>query len=163
EGLNGRHRPRTWSPGPNSGPSGTRSLHAPAQRQRSPPGARGRVDSAFVETRTVRTRLPVDLGLTLGRLQHGGRRDPCVRVHGDEVWRATDTPAGPATLNLRSVDAHTIAARAWGPGAGYALDDVPALVGADDDPPPLAGVHPLVTELERRLPGLRVGRTGAVM
>jgi 3-methyladenine DNA glycosylase/8-oxoguanine DNA glycosylase len=116
-----------------------------------------------VEERTVRTRRPVDLALTLGPLQHGGRRDPCVRVGRDEVWRATDTGAGAATVQLRSLDAQTIFARAWGPGAACALDDVPALVGADDDPPPLAGVHPLVTELEHRLPGLRVGRTGAVM
>ena len=116
-----------------------------------------------METRTVRTRRPVDLALTLGQLQHGGRRDPCVRVSRAEVWRATETGAGAATLHLRSVDGHTIAARAWGPGAACALDDVPALVGADDDPPSLAGVHPLMTELEHRLPGLRVGRTGAVM
>jgi 3-methyladenine DNA glycosylase/8-oxoguanine DNA glycosylase len=79
------------------------------------------------------------------------------------VWRATETGAGAATVHLRTVDEHTISARAWGPGAGCALDDVPALVGADDDPPPLAGAHPLVAELEHRLPGLRVGRTGAVM
>jgi len=116
-----------------------------------------------VETRTIRTRRPVDLGLTLGLLQHGGRRDPCVRVGRDEVWRATENDAGAATLHVRSVDAHTLAARAWGAGAACALEDLPALVGADDDPPPLAGGHPLVTELEHRLPGLRIGRTGAVM
>jgi 3-methyladenine DNA glycosylase/8-oxoguanine DNA glycosylase len=116
-----------------------------------------------VERRTVRSKHPVDLGLTLGLLQHGGRRDPCVRVGHDEVWRATDTIDGPATLHLRSVDDHTVTARAWGPGAAFAIDDVPALLGADDDPPSLAGVHPLISELEHRLPGLRVGRTGAVM
>jgi 3-methyladenine DNA glycosylase/8-oxoguanine DNA glycosylase len=116
-----------------------------------------------VERRTVRSKHPVDLGLTLGLLQHGGRRDPCVRVGHDEVWRATDTVDGPATLHLRSVDLHTVDARAWGPGAACAIDGVPALLGADDDPPSLAGVHPLVSELEHRLPGLRVGRTGAVM
>jgi len=118
---------------------------------------------ACVLTRTVRTRRPVDLGLTLGLLQHGGRRDPCVRVGSEEVWRATDTVDGPATVHLRRVDAQAITARAWGPGADCALDAVPDLVGADDDPPPLAGVHPLVTELEHRLPGLRIGRTDAIM
>jgi len=111
----------------------------------------------------VRSRRPVDLGLTLGLLRHGGRRDPCVRVARDDVWRATDTIEGPATIHLRSVDAHTVSACAWGPGAARAIEDAPALVGADDEPPSLAGVHPLVTELEHRLPGLRVGRSGAVM
>ena len=109
------------------------------------------------------TRRPVDLGLTLGALQHGGRRDPCVRVGPRELWRASDTRDGPATLHLRSVDATTIEARAWGPGAACALEGVPDLVGADDDAPPLDGVHPLVTELATRLAGLRIGRTDAVM
>jgi 3-methyladenine DNA glycosylase/8-oxoguanine DNA glycosylase len=116
-----------------------------------------------VQTLIVRTLRPVDLGLTLGLLQHGGRHDPCVRVTRDEVWRATDTVDGPATLHLSRLGDDEVAARAWGPGASCALDDVPMLIGADDDPPSLAGVHPLVDELERTLPGLRLGRTGAVM
>ena len=78
------------------------------------------------------------------------------------MWRATDTADGPATLHLRTIDPHTISARAWGPGAECTLEQVPDLVGADDELPPLAG-HPLVSELADRLPGLRVGRTGAVM
>ena len=116
-----------------------------------------------MEARIVRTLRPVDLGLTLGLLCHGGRRDPCVRVARDEVWRATDTVDGPATLHLRSVGEREVAARAWGPGAACAIDSVPDLIGADDDPPSLAGVHPLLDELEHTIPGLRVGRTGAVM
>ncbi len=116
-----------------------------------------------METRIVRTRRPVDLGLTLGLLQHGGRRDPCVRVTRDEVWRATDTVDGPATMHVLALGECEVAARAWGPGAECALDSVPSLIGADDDPPSLAGVHPLVDELEHSIPGLRVARTGAVM
>jgi 3-methyladenine DNA glycosylase/8-oxoguanine DNA glycosylase len=111
----------------------------------------------------IRSRRPVDLALTLGLLQHGGRRDPCVRVTPHGVWRATQTADGPATTFLRSIDAKTIEARAWGDGASRAVEDAAELVGAADDPPPLAGVHPLVTTLARRLPGLRIGRTGAVM
>jgi 3-methyladenine DNA glycosylase/8-oxoguanine DNA glycosylase len=110
----------------------------------------------------VRTRHPVDLRLTLGPLQHAGRFDPCIRIGPDSLWRATDTAGGPATLHLRRVDPNTISARAWGPGAECALEQVPDLVGADDELPPLAA-HPLVTELAHRLPGLRIGRTGAVM
>lgn len=111
----------------------------------------------------MRTRRPVDLGLTLGPLQLGGRRDPCVRVGRRTVWRATETRDGPATVYLRSLDPHTIEASAWGPGAGIALEGVADLVGADDDPAPVGGVHPLVTALATRLVGLRIGRTGAVM
>lgn len=111
----------------------------------------------------MRARRPIDLELTLGPLQHGGRRDPCVRVGAREVWRAGETRDGPATLHLRSVDANAIEARAWGPGAGCALADVEDLVGANDDAASLEGVHPLVTALTTRLAGLRIGRTSAVM
>jgi 3-methyladenine DNA glycosylase/8-oxoguanine DNA glycosylase len=116
-----------------------------------------------VEARTVETRRPVDLDLTLRPLLHGGGRDPSVRFTAGEVWRATDTAAGPATVHLRSLGPTAVAARAWGPGAATALDDVADLLGADDDPPSLGGIHPLVTELAKRLPGLRVGRTGSVL
>jgi len=113
--------------------------------------------------RTIPTRLPVDLGLTLGPLRHGGGRDPCLRVGSGAVWRATDTAGGPATVRLHSAAPTIIVATAWGPGAECALDEVRDLVGADDVAPSLAGVHPVVTELARRLVGLRIGRTGAVL
>ena len=116
-----------------------------------------------METRVVGTRRPIDLGLTLGPLRHGGRRDPSVRIGPDGVWRAYDTSAGAATVHLRSTGPTTVAASAWGPGSEAALDGVAALLGAGDDPPSLGGIHPLVTELEKRMPGLRIGRTGAVL
>jgi 3-methyladenine DNA glycosylase/8-oxoguanine DNA glycosylase len=43
------------------------------------------------------------------------------------------------------------------------LEGVADLLGADDDLPPVGGVHPLVTALAVRLAGLRIGRTSAVM
>jgi 3-methyladenine DNA glycosylase/8-oxoguanine DNA glycosylase len=115
------------------------------------------------QERVVHTRRPVDLHLTLSPLLHGGRRDPTMRIGPDGVWRAGDTPDGPATVHLSNRDSTIVVARAWGPGAHRALDGVADLVGADDDPPPFARAHPLVTELERRWRGLRIGRTGAVL
>jgi 3-methyladenine DNA glycosylase/8-oxoguanine DNA glycosylase len=115
-----------------------------------------------MEARIVRTRCPVDLRLTLGGLRHGGSRDRTTKIGAADVWRATDTPLGPATLHLHSTGPCAVAARAWGPGAAAAIEGVPDLVGADDDPAPLARAHPLVTDLERRLEGMRIGRTGAV-
>jgi endonuclease III len=121
-------------------------------------------------TRTVRSRLPVDLGLTLGPLCRG-RSDPSMRILGGGagVWRATRTPAGPATMHVRSLPAEaTVAMTAWGPGREWVLDALPALVGADDDedgfvPDPGRAGGRVVADLHRRLPGLRVGRSGAVM
>ena len=119
--------------------------------------------------RTVRPRLPVDLGLTLGPLRRG-RSDPSMRIPGPGggVWRATLTPAGPATMHVRSRPADsTVTMTAWGPGAEWALGALPGLVGADDDEAgfvPGAGLQGgrVVAELHRRLPGLRIGRSGAV-
>lgn len=116
-----------------------------------------------MEARTVHSRRPVDLGLSLGPLLHGGSRDPSVRFGRGGVWRASDTPGGPATVHLRSTGPASVEARAWGPGAAHALHEVADLVGVDDDPPSLAGSHPLVTELAKRLTGLRIGRTGSVL
>jgi 3-methyladenine DNA glycosylase/8-oxoguanine DNA glycosylase len=112
--------------------------------------------------RLVETRRPVDLDLTLGPLAAGGRFDPCVRRGGGGWWRATRTADGPATTHLRVVGSRRVRALAWGPGAGAALDGVPDLLGAQDDPPALFG-HPLVSELDRRYAGLRIGRTGNII
>lgn len=56
--------------------------------------------------------------------------------------------------------------RAWGPGAEWALDSLPGLLGADDDPAgfdPLAAHHPAVTEGWRRNQHWRIGHTGRVV
>ena len=112
--------------------------------------------------RCVRTRLPVDVQLSLGPLRLGGGLDPCVRVAADGVWRATRTAAGPAVIHVANEAPSRIRGRAWGPGADMVLDHLPTLIGADDEPQALAAGHPLVTELSRRYPGLRLGATGAV-
>lgn len=112
--------------------------------------------------RTVRPVLPVSLGLTLGTLRRG-RPDPTMRVGADGVWRATRTPAGPATTHITTSPGEgTVTMQAWGPGADWALDALPDLVGATDDE---AGFDPgagVVADLRRRLPGLRMCRTATV-
>lgn len=103
----------------------------------------------------------VDLRLTLSRLRHGFG-DPTVRLEPDRAWRATRTPRGPAALALELHDGGVLAA-AWGPGAGWALERVPELVGAADEPERLVARHLVVGRLQRAFPGLRIGRTGAVV
>lgn len=117
--------------------------------------------SRTVEAR-FRVRGAIDLPLTFGQLCIAGRTDPCVRVDRSTVWRAWRTPDGPATVCITQESANRLRATAWGAGRNAALAAVPELVGEDDDPPPLGAAHPLLGELERRLPGLRIGRTGAV-
>jgi 3-methyladenine DNA glycosylase/8-oxoguanine DNA glycosylase len=112
-------------------------------------------------TRTLSPASPLDLGRALGAFSRG-RGDPCLRRAADGWWRATRNPDGPVTVHVRA-RAGRIEGEAWGPGASRAMEDLPALVGLDDDlegfdPSP----HPLVAEMARRLPGLRIGRTGAI-
>lgn len=104
---------------------------------------------------------PVDLRLTLGPLRCGGT-DPTIRVGHDGVWRATRTPAGPATTRLTR-DGDGVVVQAWGPGAEWALEAAPGLVGALDDDSGFEPRHPVLAELRRRLRGLRIPRTGAVL
>jgi len=104
---------------------------------------------------------PLDLRLSLAPLRHG-TFDPTIGIGPDGVWRATRTAEGPATVHL-SVAGEGVRARAWGPGAALALDAAPATVGADDDPAGFEPDHPVVAALARRLAGLRIPRTGAVL
>lgn len=54
-------------------------------------------------------------------------------------------------------------ATAWGAGAEWALDAVPALCGVGDDPTGFVPRHPQVAQALRRRPGWRVPRTGLVL
>ncbi len=111
---------------------------------------------------------PVDLVATLGPLGRGPR-DPVWRVGPREAWRTARTPEGPGTLHL-AVDpaagsmTGSVTGTAWGPGADWLLETLPALLGAHDvtaeefDP-----VHPLVRQTWRRHRGWRVPRSGLVL
>jgi 3-methyladenine DNA glycosylase/8-oxoguanine DNA glycosylase len=103
---------------------------------------------------------PLDLDLTLGLLQHGPS-DPTVRFGDNEVWRASRTPEGPASLRLQ-VQAGQLLANAWGAGAGWIIRQTPALVGVDDQPTAFLPDNRLLADLHRQHPGLRLGRTGLV-
>lgn len=83
-------------------------------------------------------------------------------VAGGVFWWALRTPHGVATLALRQ-RGEEVAATAWGPGAEHALTAVPALCGAfDDDEGFDPSAHPLVADVARRMPGLRIARTDHV-
>ena len=104
---------------------------------------------------------PIDLELTLGPHRRGPR-DPAIRLGPGHVIRATRTADGPATLEV-SVRGDRVEGEAWGPGAERALAGMEAFIGATDDRAGFTPVHPLLADLDRRLPGLRIGRTGAVL
>ncbi|WP_306328281.1 DNA-3-methyladenine glycosylase family protein [Streptomyces venezuelae] len=112
--------------------------------------------------RSLDTARDLDLGLTLGPLRRGPA-DPTFRATPDgSVWRASRTPDGPGTLRVRVVGSRA-EAEAWGPGAAWLLDGVPALLGAGDDPTAFVPRHKLLLATHRRRPGLRLTRTGLVL
>ncbi len=92
-----------------------------------------------------------------------GLADPTYRVHEGRHWRALNTPEGPATLAVAPLDgAGRIQAEAWGAGSGWALEHLPLMLGAADDPAGFRPVHPLVAELHHRRPHWRIARTATV-
>ena len=107
----------------------------------------------------------VDVRLTLSVHRRGGV-DPAYRADAaGAVWRTSLTPDGPGTLRLTSHPAGPgtlVAGQAWGPGAAWLLDTLPAQVGAHDDLSGFAARHPVVGELALRYQGLRIGRTSRV-
>ena len=112
-------------------------------------------------SRTLVPSFPVDLALTLRPLRCGGA-DPTVRLARSSACRATTTPEGPAATAFTARGA-SIEVEAWGPGAEWCLERAPALLGRDDDPATFAPEHPALRSLHRRLPGLRIGRSDAVV
>lgn len=74
-------------------------------------------------------------------------------------WWATETPQGPASLAFRPVGGEVIA-DAWGPGAAWAVEHLPALLGNDDDPSDFEPRDPVVRDLVSRMGVPRLGTTG---
>jgi 3-methyladenine DNA glycosylase/8-oxoguanine DNA glycosylase len=110
--------------------------------------------------------LPVDLRATLGPLGRGPY-DPTTQwdpSYYAVVWRTFTTPDGPVTLRLEQTGRGApITARAWGPGAEWAIDGVPRLCGEGDDWSQLdLSRHPFLAETLRRNPGLRLPATRRV-
>lgn len=115
---------------------------------------------AVTISRPVRRTLPGrDLRPYLSRLCRGPG-DPTHRHTGSTWLRATRTPTGPALLRLD--EGGEIRVTAWGPGADWAVTQLPALLGEADDPAGFRPGHPVLAELHRRHPDLRVGSTERV-
>jgi 3-methyladenine DNA glycosylase/8-oxoguanine DNA glycosylase len=104
---------------------------------------------------------PVDVPLTLSAHRHGGGDPTYATDAAGAVWRTSLTPEGPGTLRVRP-RGPVVAAQAWGRGAGWLLDRLPAQLGFHDDRTGFTAHHPVVGELALRYEGLRVGRSGRV-
>ncbi len=111
-------------------------------------------------SRFIPTARPIDLALTLLPLLRGAG-DPTMRIVGAEVWRASRTPDGPATVRFSPADGG-VDVETWGSGSDWLLERSPEWCGASDDDLGFAPSVGIVRDLWRQLPGLRIPRTGLV-
>ncbi|WP_433252278.1 DNA-3-methyladenine glycosylase family protein [Streptosporangium sp. CA-135522] len=112
--------------------------------------------------RQWRPERPLDLELTLGPHRHGGGDPTWRRTPDGMIWRTSRTPDGPGTLRVIARRGQVDAA-AWGPGAGWLLETLPAMLGVDDDVSGFVPEHAVVRDAARRHEGLRIGRTFRVL
>ncbi len=122
-------------------------------------------------------------------VQGRGRGDPTYQAdEAGAIWRTSLTPDGPGTIRVlpgrllapaaepgpapppagpgraAPAAATLVRAQAWGPGARWLLDALPAVLGRDDDVTGFSpDAHPVIHDAARRHPGLRLGRSGRLM
>ncbi len=113
-------------------------------------------------TREVTLEAPVNVALTLSLLRRG-TGDPTFRTVGPRLWRTSRMESGPATYAIEQVSPTHVRAHAWGPGRDEALDRLPRLIGAADDPSTFVPDHPVLVDGVHRFPGLRVPSTGRLL
>lgn len=104
---------------------------------------------------------PLDLRLILGALAVCVG-DPCQRWLGAELWRASAMGSGPVTYRVVQVGSDRAEVTAWGPGAIELVSSAPQLLGGSDKPEEFQARSEVLRRAERRLVGLRLGRTGQV-
>jgi 3-methyladenine DNA glycosylase/8-oxoguanine DNA glycosylase len=93
-----------------------------------------------------------------------GPGDPCFQVGDDgAIWRTSLLPSGSVTARISRASPHAVHCTAWGGGAEELLDALPAMLGAGDDASDFVPTDPTVAAAHRRVPHLRLGRTGQVL
>ncbi|OBI93653.1 3-methyladenine DNA glycosylase [Mycobacterium alsense] len=113
--------------------------------------------------RTVTFPGAAGFGHTLAPLRRGPR-DPCFRLPGDgTIWRTSLLPTGPVTARISRAAPNAARCVAWGGGALEFIEMLPAVLGAEDDASGFVPRDPTVAAAHRRVPHLRLGRTGLVL
>ncbi len=116
------------------------------------------------QTRAWRPGRPTAVGMVVSAFRRGGGDPTFQPDRGDGWWLGLPTPAGPATLRLVQRDASgVVEASAWGAGATWALDQVPALLGDGDDDSGFVAHHPQVARAWSRYAAWHVPRSGLVL
>ncbi len=113
--------------------------------------------------RTVNFPGVASFGHTLAPLRRG-LGDPCFQVAGDgTIWRTSLLPTGPVAARISRVAPGAAHCAAWGGGAQEFVEMLPAMLGREDDASDFVPRDPTVAAAHRRVPHLRLGRTGLVL
>ena len=107
---------------------------------------------------------PCPVGQVLSILRKGPA-DPTYKITADgSHWRGIRTPEGTAALRIHPrPTTGDVLGEAWGSGAAWALEQLPAMLGADDDPSSFEPGHRVLERTWRRHQHWRITRTGLVM
>ena len=113
--------------------------------------------------RTVTFPGAASFGHTLAPLRRGPR-DPCFQLPGDgSIWRTSLVPTGPVTARISRTALNAVQCVAWGSGAQEFIEMLPGMLGTEDDASDFVPRDPTVAAAHRRVPHLRLGRTGLVL
>jgi 3-methyladenine DNA glycosylase/8-oxoguanine DNA glycosylase len=114
-------------------------------------------------SRTWRASWPIQLVRHLSPVQRG-RHDPCQQARGERiVWRTARPRDGAVVARIEQLDEHAVRCDAWGPGSDWFVDQLPSLLGADDERDAFdPGDHALLAKLHAASEWLRMPRTGLV-
>lgn len=96
------------------------------------------------------------------RSHRRGPGDPSYRIDGAEHRRGIRTPDGPAALAFAQ-QGPRVSVRAWGPGADWALESAPRLLGLHDQPETFTTTDPMIGRLLATHGSPRFGASGLVI
>jgi len=105
---------------------------------------------------------PASPGHTLAPHRRGPG-DPCLQIVDGAIWRTSLQRSGPVSARITRTAPDTVECQAWGDGAEEFVENLPALLGADDDAEDFHPEHPIVAAAKAKVPHLRLGRTGRVL
>ena len=115
-----------------------------------------------MHSRTLTFPGPASPGHTLAP-QRRGPGDPCFQIVDGAIWRTSLQRSGPVTARIVRAGVDTVECRAWGDGAEEFVENLPALLGADDAAEDFRPQHPIIAAAKAKVPHLRLGRTGRVL
>jgi len=92
-----------------------------------------------------------------------GPYDPCFQVVDGAIWRTSLQRSGPVTACITRTAPDAVQCQAWGDGAEEFVENLPRLLGADDEATGFRPDNPTIALAHSRVPHLRIGRTGRVL